>query len=192
MANEDLTIAIAGFRTSTLGRLVYIFLCVCTCGIAYLLFRWLPRWYIALVGQASLLQSCDWVVIENQWGELVIMPVGARPYGRPLSSVFGLPDKLSSDSLDDENDPIMDVLRTLDYRYVRLCFHPLKDKFVLSNGWKDPDWTDIRRVRSGLDSDEKSIREIIFGNNLIDIEEKSMGHLLVDEVGYFSTLFRHV
>ncbi|KAI9158814.1 Cation-transporting ATPase [Paramyrothecium foliicola] len=182
MANEDLTIAIAGFRTSLLGRVVYIVLCVCTLGVAYLLFRWIPRWYIALVGQASPLKECDWVVIENQWSELVVMPAKVRPYGRPLSTVFGLPDKLTADGLDDENDPIMDVLRTLDYRYVRLFFHPLKDKFILSSGWKDPDWTDIRRVRSGLDSDEKSIREIIFSNNLIDIEEKSLGHLLVDEV----------
>ncbi|KEY66546.1 hypothetical protein S7711_08049 [Stachybotrys chartarum IBT 7711] len=182
MANEDLTIAIAGFRTSYVGYTIYILLCVLTGGIAYLLFRWLPRWYIGLLGQPYPLRECEWVVIENQWGELAIMAVRSQNYGRPVSSVFGLQDKTLFDGLDDDGDPILNDLRTLDYRYVRLCFHPFKDKFVLSSGWKDPDWTDARRVRSGLDSDEKSIREIVFGDNLIDIEQKSTSQLLVDEV----------
>ena len=64
MANEDLTVALAGFRTSATGMPVYIILCLCTCGIAYLLFRWLPRWYVALLGQPCRLSDCDWVVVE--------------------------------------------------------------------------------------------------------------------------------
>lgn len=183
MANEDLTIAVAGFRTGTVGYPVYILLCVLSLGLAFLLFRWLPRWYVGLVGRPCPLRDCDWVVIENQWGELAIMTVQTQPYGRPVSSVFGLPEKMFSYGLDDDNDPLMENLRTLDYRYVRLCYHPLKDKFVLSTGWKDPEWTDIRLVRSGLDSDEKALREVIFGSNLIDIEQKPVGQLLVDEVG---------
>lgn len=184
MVNEDLTIAVAGFRTSRTGSILYLLLCISTLGAAYLLLRWLPRWYVSILGRQCPLRSCDWVVIENQWGELSIMPVRSRPYGRPLSTVFGLPEKLFSDVLDEDVDPILDDLRTLDYRYVRLCFHPLKDKFLMSTGWKDPNWTDIRLVRSGLDSDEKGVREIVFGHNLIDIEQKSMGQLLVDEVYY--------
>ncbi|TQS32947.1 hypothetical protein Golomagni_06724 [Golovinomyces magnicellulatus] len=184
MANEDLTIAIAGFRTSTFGYAAYLTLCLVTFGIAYLVFRWLPRWYVAVLGQTAALKDCEWVVIENQWAEFAILDVQRRPFDRPVSTVFGVPEKLFSYGLDDENDPIMADLRTLDYRYVRLFFHPLKDKFSLGTGWKDPDWTDVRLVRSGLDSDEKSVREIIFGSNLIDIEQKSTRKLLVDEVSY--------
>ncbi|KAM5342744.1 hypothetical protein ACJ41O_013710 [Fusarium nematophilum] len=182
MVNEDLTIAIAGFRTSRVGYAIYILSCVLTCGLAYLLFRWLPRRYVSLLGRACPLRDCEWVVIENQWGELVTMTVRSQLYGRPLSTIFGLPDKFYSDALDDDNDPIVDDLRTLDYRYVRLCFHPLKDKFMLFHGWKDPNWTDVRLTRAGLDSDEKGVREVVFGSNLIDIEQKTMGQLLVDEV----------
>ncbi|KAH7152534.1 hypothetical protein B0J13DRAFT_548672 [Dactylonectria estremocensis] len=182
MVNEDLTIAIAGFRTSRAGYIFYIMSCIMTAGIAYLLFRWVPRWYVAILGRACALRDCEWVVIENQWGELVTMQVRSRPYGRVLSTIFGLPEKLYSDALDDDSDPILDDLRTLDYRYVRLCYHPLKDKFTLCNGWKDPNWTDIRLTRAGLDSDEKNVRETVFGANLIDIEQKSTGQLLVDEV----------
>ncbi|KAH8174244.1 p5-type ATPase cation transporter domain-containing protein [Sarocladium implicatum] len=182
MVNEDLTVAVAGFNTSWIGFLVYASLCFFTGGLAYLLFRWLPRWYVAVVGQAAPIRSCDWVVVENQWGEMVIMVPQVQLFGRPLSTVFGQSEKKGQYEIDELDDPIMDELRTLDYRYVRMCFHPLRDKFVLCTGWKDPEWTDVRLVRSGLDSDEKGVRETIFGNNLIDIEQKSMGNLLVDEV----------
>lgn len=182
MANEDLTIAIAGFSTSYWGFAAYFLLCFMTGGIAFLVLRWLPRWYVAILGRATALQSCDWVVIENQWGELAIIAVRSQDYGRPVSSVFGASEKLLSYGLDDENDPLLENLRILEYRYVRFFYHPIKDRFILSSGWKDPDWTDVRLVRSGLDSDEKMIREQIFGSNLIDIEQKSASKLLVDEV----------
>ena len=182
MKNEDLTIAIAGFRTSRFGYALYLLVSVLTCGVGYLLFRWMPKWYVTVVGRPSSLRHCDWVVIENEWAEMVILRVKTQTYGRPVSSVFGLSEKQFSDGFDEESDPLIDNLRTLDYRYVRFCFHPLKDKFVLSSGWKDPEWTDVRLLRSGLDSDDKAVREILFGNNLIDIEQKPMGQLLVDEV----------
>ncbi|KAG8413269.1 hypothetical protein J3458_012852 [Metarhizium acridum] len=182
MANEDLTIVVAGFRTSTAGFLIYTALCFLTGGLAFLLLRWLPRWYISIVGRPCSLRNCDWVVIENQWGELSIIQVTTQEYGRPVSSVFGIPEKPFLNSLDDDNDPLIDHLRSLDYRYVRLYFHPIKDQFVMSAGWKDPEWTDARLVRSGLDSDDKTIREAIFGNNLIDIEQKTISQLLVEEV----------
>ncbi|KAM0238564.1 hypothetical protein ACHAPO_003532 [Fusarium lateritium] len=182
LVNEDLTIVIAGFKTSKIGSAIYTSMCILTCGLAYLLFRWLPRWYVGLLGQATPLGECEWVVIENQWGELITMPVRSELYGRPLSTIFGLPEKLYSDALDEDVDPIVDDIRTLDYRYIRLCFHPLKDKFMLFSGWKDPNWTDVGLTRVGLDTDEKGVREVVFGSNLIDIEQKSTGQLLVDEV----------
>lgn len=113
---------------------------------------------------------------------MAIIDVRSRPYGRSLSSVFGTPDKVTSFLLDEDQDPILKDLRTLDYRYIRFYYHPAREKFLLCNGWKDPSWTNIRKLRAGIDSEEKSHREIVFGNNLIDIEQKSTFQLLVDEV----------
>ncbi|ROT40887.1 ATPase [Sodiomyces alkalinus F11] len=180
MINEDLTIAIAGFRTSQIRFAAYVFLCVCTLGLGWLLLRWLPRWYVRVLGRACPLSDCDWVVIENQWGEVTIMNVEKKLYGRPMSTVFGTTEKQYL--LDDDHDPVITELRMLNYRYVRLFFNQQKDKFILFAGWKDPNWTDIRAVRSGLDIDEKHVREVVFGNNDIDIEQKSIPQLLVDEV----------
>lgn len=108
------------------------------------------------------------------------MDVEKKLYGRPMSTVFGSTEKQLL--LDDEHDPVITELRMLNYRYVRLFFNQQKAKFVLFTGWKDPNWTDTRAVRSGLDIDERHVREVVFGNNDIDIEEKSIPQLLVDEV----------
>ena len=37
-------------------------------------------------------------------------------------------------------------------------------------------------MRGGIDGDEKEKRELVFGKNLIDIEQKTITQLLVDEV----------
>jgi cation-transporting P-type ATPase 13A2 len=184
IANEDLLVVIAGFRTSTLGQAAYIFICITTFGLAWLLFRWLPRWHVKLVGQPCSLRDCQWTVIENQWNEMAILKVNSKPYGRSISTVFGAPNKeLSASYIADEDlDPILVDLRILTYRYVRFYFHPLKDKFQLCSGWKDPNWRHILELRVGLDSEEKSHRDLVFGSNLIDIEQKSIFRLLVDEV----------
>ncbi|KAF4837814.1 putative cation-transporting ATPase [Colletotrichum tropicale] len=180
MVNEDLTIVIAGFRTSRLGFVAYGLLCVCTLGLSWLLLRWFPRWQVRLLGRPSPLAECDWVVVENQWGEFALMDVDKKLYGRPMSTIFGSSEK--GYMMDDDYDPIITELRMLNYRYVRLYFNQQTDKFIMFNGWVDPNWTDPRAVRVGIDSDEKGLREVVFGNNLIDIEQKSIPRLLVDEV----------
>lgn len=70
----------------------------------------------------------------------------------------------------------------LNYRCTRFFFHPDKDRFVLCTGWKDPLWTDVHAIRTGIDADEKSHREAVFGRNLVDIEQPPVVKLLVEEV----------
>ena len=104
-------------------------------------------------------------------------------YGYVTSTVFGLTRKKNfSLDHDEDDEPTIPYLRFLDYRYIKFCFHPLKDKFVLCSDWKDPKWTDVKPIRTGLDSDERHRREQIFGKNQIDIKQKSIPQLLVDEV----------
>ncbi|KAI9746524.1 MAG: hypothetical protein M1818_000237 [Claussenomyces sp. TS43310] len=181
IVNEDLTIVVAGFRTSTFGFALYITLCTVTLGLAFLLLRWLPQWRVRLIGSPSALRDCPWVVIENQWGEFVVQNVQSKEYGRSLSTVFGVPEKKCTATYEDDDDPILPALRVLDYRYIRFSFHPLKDKFLLINGWTDTAWTDVKTIRGGIDVDEKETRELVFGKNLIETEKKSIPQLLVDE-----------
>ena len=62
--SEDLTIVVAGFTTRPLGFIVYLILCIVSLGIGFLVFRWLPRWRVRLIGSPKPLQYCTWVVIE--------------------------------------------------------------------------------------------------------------------------------
>ncbi len=197
---EDLTIVVAGFRTSVIGFTLYAILCTITLGLGYLLFRWLPRWRVYMIGTRTPLRKCAWVVIEvsllfgrnrsktpakagqNQWAEFTIHRVEEQRYGRSLSTVFGSQEKRGLAAFDDDDDPVINKLRFLEYRYIRFCFHPVKDKFVLSNSWKDPAWTDVRSIRAGLDGEERERRELVFGKNAIDIQQKSVLQLLLDEV----------
>lgn len=179
--SEDLTIVIAGFRTSLIGYTAYILLCLLTAGLAYLLFRWLPSWKIKIIGTASALRECTWVVIENQWGEITQLNVDDHEYGQAVSTVFGSEEKRRYLDYDEDDDPIIDNLRLLDYRYIRFGFHPMKDKFIICNSWKDPAWVNLDAVRGGIDAEDKELRDRVFGKNAIDIEEKSIGALLLDE-----------
>lgn len=69
IATEDLTVVLAGFKTSKLGYALYLLLCLATAGLGYLLFRWLPRWKVRLIGSSSSLRDCHWVVIEVKASE---------------------------------------------------------------------------------------------------------------------------
>ena len=197
---------IAGFNTSSLGFLLYILICVLTAGLGYLVLRWAPRWRIRLVGVPTPLRKCSWVVVEvshrtsrrrkkakaktsqNQWGEFTVHYVTKEEYGYAMSSVFNAPSKEKSNGHRYDSDPELKFLRYLDYRYMRLIYHPNEDKFVLNNDWWDPQWTDVKALRAGLDSEEREPRDQVFGKNMIEIQEKTIPQLLMDEVSRTSTL----
>ena len=112
---------------------------------------------------------------------MTVQEILTEQYDHPLSTVFGSSENRGLRDLDEDDDPVMPSLRFLDYRYVRFCFHPLKDKFILNSNWKDSAWTDVKSIRAGLDSEERYRRQQVFGKNLIDIEQKSIPGLLMDE-----------
>ncbi|KAE8348877.1 hypothetical protein BDV28DRAFT_164004 [Aspergillus coremiiformis] len=176
--SEDLTLVIAGFSTTLIGLGLYSVLCVLSLGFAYLFFRWFPRWRVRLVGKPMPLRICQWVAIEDQWNQFNVYQVRSQTYGRPVSSVFADPE---SHFFDEENDATMSFLRYIDCKYLRLFYHPLEDKFCLINGWKDPLWTNVKVMRSGLDADDRDSREQLFGKNILDIQQKPLLQLLMDE-----------
>lgn len=109
----------------------------------------------------------------------MVQRIDKQEYGRPLSTVFV---DSSGRVFDEDTDPNMEYLRFLDYRHMRFCYHPTEDKFDLISGWKDPSWTNAKVMRAGLDAEDRDSREQIFGQNVIDIQQKTVPQLLVDEV----------
>ncbi|RLL97324.1 hypothetical protein CFD26_102194 [Aspergillus turcosus] len=195
IVSEDLTIVIAGFSTSSTGVALYYLLCIFTLGFAYILLRWLPRWRVRLIGKPTPLRLCQWVAVEvgfprlsrdklfaeyvqDQWNQFSICEVLSIPYGRVLSTVFADSESCAQD---EDQDSTVPYLRYIDYRCLRFFYHPVDDKFSLISGWKDPLWTNIKRMRIGLDADDHDSRAQIFGANVIDIQQKSVIQLLIDE-----------
>ncbi|KAG5287083.1 cation-transporting ATPase [Histoplasma ohiense] len=182
VATEDLTVVIAGFNTSISGYLLYLTVCFLSCGLGYLLFRWLPRWRTRLIGTPTPLCRCQWAVVEDQWSQLTVHEVVSQPYDRPLSTVFGAPAKeVDTPIFDEEYDPVISTLRFLDFRYIRFYYHPAEYRFLQCTGWKDPSWTSIKALRIGLTAEERDFREQIFGPNIIDIRQKSIPQIMIDE-----------
>lgn len=62
--SEDLTIVITGFKTSWWKSWIYIAICVLTLGLGWLVFRWFPRWRVALTAKQAKLGDCEWVIVE--------------------------------------------------------------------------------------------------------------------------------
>ena len=81
-----------------------------------------------------------------------------------------------------DNDQDLKSLRFIDYRYLRFIYHPEMDKFALNNDWWDSQWSDLKAMKQGLDSEERDPRGQVFGRNMIEIKQKSIPELLVDEV----------
>lgn len=197
---EDLTMVIAGFSTSSIGYLLYLAICVFTVGIGYLVLRWVPRWHISIVGTPTPLKRCTWVVVEvsygphqrhtrakakplqNQWGEFTVHYISTQEYGHPLSTVFTPQQKEKLNGYRYDDDRELPFLRSLNYRYMRLLYHPGQDKFALNNNWWDPQWQNVKALREGLDSEERDPRSQVFGKNMIEIEQKPIPQLLIDEV----------
>lgn len=108
--------------------------------------------------------------------------IQCRTYGKSLSTAFGKGRVARYE--DEDDDPILSHLRYLDYRYIRVYYHPLLDQFLLNSNWKDPSWSDVRAMRGGIDGEGKNYRKMVFGDNVIEIREKTAMQLLLDEVSF--------
>ena len=87
----------------------------------------------------------------------------------------------------DDDDEEQRELKILDYRYIRFWFDSTSGKFLPCSEWTDPAWLELRskgQERQGLESDERMRRGLLFGKNQIDIQEKSIAQLLVEEVNF--------
>jgi hypothetical protein len=50
------------------------------------------------------------------------------------------------------------------------------------SNWRDPSWRNVKDVMDGLEGDTRDARAGLFGDNVINIDEKPIIKLLIDEV----------
>lgn len=184
IAEEDMRIVAAGYCKVQWRIFAYYVLCCITFGLGYILLSWFPRFRLRLIARESTLGSCDSVVVENQWGELEIVDVHCELYGQNLSTIFNVdpPERHPSERDYVDEDPLVPVLRLLNYRYIRFIYNPVKDMFMTNSDWKNYSWGSRATAEEGLDSETQAHREQVFGKNSLEIRQPSIFRLLHDEV----------
>ncbi|KAG7711194.1 hypothetical protein KL949_001750 [Ogataea haglerorum] len=183
LAEEDLVIGIAGYSSSYLKSAVYYLFIILTLGLGYLGLRWFPRYRIQMMGNATPLAKAQWVVVEDEFGVLDTINVKRHWYNRSLSSFLTKSKFDDKDDYDlDDTDPLVPILISFEYRYMKFFYDPLEDIYKLANSWIDPKWCHFPESKAGLSEDLYQSRSLIFGENLIDIKDKSVFQLLTDEI----------
>ncbi|SCW01761.1 LAFE_0E06678g1_1 [Lachancea fermentati] len=191
IAEEDLVVGIAGYKTSKFRLYAYYLLSVLTVGFLYLFTRWIPRYKVRFYGIKTPLAKAEWVVVENEFGELSIIEVDRRWYNRPLSTLLPL-DRAADDNdsqhahhhrhhHESENNPNIPILISFTYRYFNLIYTPLGDIFKTNSSWTDADWLDLQTIQNGLSSSVVEDRVLAFGKNNINLKQKTTAQILFDE-----------
>ncbi|KAI9025770.1 putative P-type ATPase [Phycomyces nitens] len=192
LTEEDVEINIEGYRFNSLRYISYKLACLFTLGVVWLVCRWVPKWWVSWVGQKVDLKDASWLVFVNQYGERQIIRPLREKVSCTVGSVFSLEqikEEMRENRVELEDiprytnmDETIDQLILVDYRYVRLAYHPLFQKYLIVGFWKDQAWSMVKNMKSGLQAEKCYERLAIFGPNLINIREKPTAKLLTDEV----------
>ncbi|KAG0164153.1 hypothetical protein DFQ28_011560 [Apophysomyces sp. BC1034] len=192
LVEEDVEITVEGYSYNRIQLLIYRLLCIFSFGLVWLVCRWMPHWWVSWVGKKAPLKDAEWMVFMNQYKDKEIIRPQRELYGGTISSVFSMEQikqELLQSSLEPSEFPrTMDMeerlehLTLVEYRYMRLAFHPHFHKFLVVGFWKDQAWTSVKGLKTGLTTRKYHERLAVFGPNLINIREKPISKLLTDEV----------
>jgi cation-transporting ATPase 13A2 len=90
LADDDCLIRFTGYETIAVRQAIYIFVCIITLGIVYLLGRWLPHRRYQYICRECDFDKAEFVVVQNQWGDLLQIKPSTVAFARPLATVFPL------------------------------------------------------------------------------------------------------
>ncbi|KAG0329471.1 hypothetical protein BGZ99_001857 [Dissophora globulifera] len=188
LEEEDVELIFTGYRYRRSYLYLYYLLCVLSSGIVFLLGRWMPKRYIAFVAQKCEMSKADCIAVLNEWGQIAMEPVFTKYYGGPIDSVFSpeqleKPDYHDDDTYDETvTTGMMHDMRYFDHQYIRFIYNPSAQSFMQNSQWKDPDWARAVNCERGIGRETHQERTMVFGQNIIDVQEKTIGQLLVQEV----------
>ncbi|KAF9381204.1 hypothetical protein CPC16_009960 [Podila verticillata] len=187
LEEEDIELIFTGYRYIKSRLYIYYLACFLSAGIIFLLGRWLPQRFISFVARECEMSKAECVVVKNEWGQMATEFIFTKYYGGPIDSVFS-PDQLERAQDDDVSfedtvaTGILHDMRYFDYQYIRFIYNPMVQQFMQNSKWKDPDWSSIGNCERGIGRETHQERTMVFGQNLIDVQEKTVGQLLVQEV----------
>ncbi|KAF9177839.1 hypothetical protein BGZ51_000548 [Haplosporangium sp. Z 767] len=187
LEEEDVGLTLTGYRFLQFQLYLYYLACFLSGGIVFLLGRWMPQRYMAFVAEKCEMGLAESIAIENAWGQIVTETVFTKYYGGPISSVFSPEQMTNVHGGDDGHEESMSTgmlhdMRYFDYQYIRFIYNPVSHIFLRNSLWKDPEWSSAALCERGLGRETHQERSMVFGQNVIDVQEKTVGQLLVQEV----------
>ncbi|KAJ7497400.1 hypothetical protein FB451DRAFT_1211342 [Mycena latifolia] len=190
--DEDNTIRFVGYETIWWRNWLWRLGCIITLGALGLLGHWFPQLWLRWVAHEKAFQDAvdGFVVVESAYRDITLFRILTLNYPYPISTVFPPssvadalePSRSSSSSVNNQQPDTLGSLTIVDYRYSRFALDPRTGLFNMIRGWRDPSWTGVQFVQSGIQAPVRQQRLSLFGKNEVDIEGKSTISLLVDEV----------
>ncbi|KAG9039815.1 hypothetical protein FRB95_007242 [Tulasnella sp. JGI-2019a] len=193
LPDEDMTLRFTGFEVIAWRQWMWRASCVATFGTLALFGHWSPRFWLRHVTREKAFKLLEggMIVVETPYGAVIEERFRAVKYPYALSTALApnitphlhpgaTPQTTGSNGSD--SPMILDVLKILDHRYSRYILDPRTGLFAIIRDWRDPKWTSVMTFKAGLDAETRKQRQIVFGDNVIDIEGKSIMSLLVEEI----------
>ncbi|ORZ30686.1 hypothetical protein BCR44DRAFT_1444158 [Catenaria anguillulae PL171] len=208
------------YHVSRLAYTTYVFSCLASIGFAALFSYWLPHVWLKLFGRAvhqiddsSVFGNCrstqpgslplwsshgkTWALVSNSWGEISVLPIQAEPFHGAASNVFctGLEESNLQQSL-------LFQLVFIEYRLLRLYWHPFLQRFMSTDNWKDVSWSETSHADSTHPGAARSCsiasmsnataleRRQVFGSNSVVIPERSTFDLILHEILHPFSVFQ--
>ncbi|TPX45622.1 hypothetical protein SeMB42_g01692 [Synchytrium endobioticum] len=197
----ETNLTMIAYQSSPIRICAYTAASCMTLGAGFLFGRWFPKWKLRLTSTICSLDRGQVILIENSWGEEDAIFIKEIPWNGPLSdafpatappapssSPFALISPLSAftnggSGAGPLSTAYTESLRIFDYRHWRFVYNPVFGQYECIANWTDPAWSSSDHVLRGLCGDAfVKRRQLLFGRNVVDIEEPSWIKLLFDEV----------
>lgn len=108
LADDDCLIRFTGYQTRASRNAFYLVACCLSLGIFYLLGRWLPKLRYKYIYRECDFDKAEFVVVQNQWGDLLQIKPSTVAFARPLAVAFPLS---SSDPASSQSEHQSNLLR---------------------------------------------------------------------------------
>nr|XP_045614575.1 polyamine-transporting ATPase 13A3-like isoform X4 [Procambarus clarkii] len=188
---EQLTLY--GYQYSCCKAGCFYALTLVTLGIFYLISYWKPEWRVYWFSRACSLSDADTLVIKDADGQIHVVIVEAEAVEADFSSQYVVASHCVNGAINGSpygasdstclTQPLHRVLFYFCYIYIKYVWVPEKRLFTRLYGY------DVNTPISSLLNDfrgftvqEQMNRQKLYGLNVISVEVKSYGYLLVTEI----------
>ncbi|KAJ2623361.1 hypothetical protein GGI26_002399 [Coemansia sp. RSA 1358] len=180
LVQDDILVRFHGYKRSVPGNVLYWALVVCTGGILHVVNSWFNFINIWFTLKRTSIDKADYIHVlddRNKYLDVVVVRV-KRIEGDLFSTSF-----LSQSESNEKEGIGFSMLRFFIFRHYRFVYRLDAEKFVPISEWKDPNWShSLSSVFPGLSDNTVEQRKKLFGQCIIDIQEKSYLRLLYEEI----------